>query len=135
MAAINQVLEKLKDTDYEISNLEYYLEKSIEISQNIHKYWQLGSIDEKKKIQEIVFPEGIVIDTHQRTYLTSKINSLFHAKSQFKRVSEGSKKRLPIKNDEESSFVAGTVPIAIGRTCDLWVMSPTSKTKKGIMMK
>jgi len=108
LAAINQVLEKLKDTDYEISNLEYYLEKSIEISQNIHKYWQLGSIDEKKKIQEIVFPEGIVIDTHQRTYLTSKINSIFHAKSQFKRDSEGPKKRLPIKNDEESSLVAGT---------------------------
>jgi len=38
-------------------------------------------LDVKKKIQEIAFPEVIVIDTNQRTYLTSKINSLFHAKS------------------------------------------------------
>jgi hypothetical protein len=65
-----------------------------------------------------------LISDLKRTYLTSKINSLFHAKSKFKRDSEGTKKRLPIKSDEESSLVAGTVPIAIGRTCDLCVTNP-----------
>lgn len=42
-------MEKLDGVDIEISNLEYYIEKSIELSQNIHKYWQLGSLDIKKK--------------------------------------------------------------------------------------
>ena len=49
----------------------------------------------------MVFPEGIVVDTTNRTYLTSNVNSLFLAKSQFMRSSEGMKEKLPIKNDEE----------------------------------
>ena len=83
------------------------IEKSIEISQDINNYWQLGDLEEKRKIQKLVFPEGIVVDTTNRTYLTSKVNSLFFAKSQFKRTSEGVNKKLPIKSDEESSLVAG----------------------------
>lgn len=101
---INQVKEKLEGTDYEISNLDFYIEKSVEISQNIHKLWQLGSLDVKKKIQKLVFPEGIVVDTTNRTYLTSNVNSFFLAKSQFMRTSRGIKEKLPIKNDEESSM-------------------------------
>ena len=52
----------------------------------------------KKKIQELVFPEGIVVDTTNRTYLSSKVNSLFLAKSQFMGDSEGINKKLPIKS-------------------------------------
>jgi hypothetical protein len=96
----------LEDAGIEISNLDYYIEKSIELSQNIHNYWQLGSLDIKRKIQKMMFPEGIVVDTTRRVYLTSKVNSLFLAKSQFMRSSEGIKEKLPIKNDEESSLVA-----------------------------
>jgi site-specific DNA recombinase len=103
---INQIREKLAGTEIELSNLDYYIEKSIEISQNIHKYWQLGSLETKRKIQKMIFPEGIVIDTIKRTYLTSNVNSLFLAKSQFMRTSGVRKEKLPIKNDEESSIVA-----------------------------
>jgi site-specific DNA recombinase len=92
---INQVKEQLKS----------YLEKSIEISQNTHKFWQLGTLEEKRKLQKLVFPEGIVIDTKNRVYLTSKVNSLFLAKSQFKRDSEGTNKKLPTVSDGESSLV------------------------------
>ena len=52
-------------------------------------YGQLGTLEEKRKLQKMVFPEGIVIDTKNRVYLTSKVNSLFLAKSQFQRDSEG----------------------------------------------
>jgi hypothetical protein len=50
-----------------------------------------------------------VIDTKNRTYLTSKVNSLFLARSEFQWVSEGSNKKLPTKNGEESSLVAEAV--------------------------
>ena len=88
------------------------IEKSIEISQDINNYWQLGDLEEKRKIQKLVFPEGIVVDTTIRTYLTSKVNSLFFAKSQFKRTSEGVNKKLPINSDEESSLVDYTVELS-----------------------
>jgi hypothetical protein len=68
-----------------------------------------GDLEIKRKIKELVFPYGILVDTKNRTYLTSKVNSLFLAKSQFQRVSEGSIKKLPTKNDEESSLVAGAM--------------------------
>ena len=97
----------MKGSDFEISNLDSYIEESIEISQNIHNYWQLGDLEGKRKIQKLVFPEGIVIDTTNRTYLTSKVNSLFLAKSQFQRDSGGANKKIPTKNGEESSLVAG----------------------------
>ena len=96
---------RLVDNRFEISNLDSYLDKSIEISQNIHKYWQLSTLEEKRKIQKMVFPEGIVVDTTNRTYLASKVNSLFLAKSQFQRTSGGTNKKLPINSDEESSLV------------------------------
>jgi site-specific DNA recombinase len=112
---INQVKEKLDGTDYEISNLDYYIEKSIELSQNIHNYWYLGSLDVKKKIQKLVFPEGIVVDTTNRTYLTSNVNSFFLVKSQFMRTSGDKKEKLPIKNDEDGGRIArfARVPLRI----------------------
>jgi len=80
-------------------------EVAIDISQNIHSYWQLGSLEDKKKIQKLVFPEGVVIDTKKRTYLTSKVNSLFLLKSRFSSSCEGINKKLPTKNGEESYLV------------------------------
>ena len=76
---------------------EHRLMGAIEVSQNIHNCWQLGTLQEKKKLQKLVFPEGVVVDTKKRTYLTSRVNSLFLAKSRFIRDSEGANKRLPIK--------------------------------------
>ncbi len=106
LAEINAVREKLDDTETEISNLSYFIDKSIELSQNIHKHWQLGNIEIRKNIQKTVFPEGIVVDTNSRTYLTKKVNSLFLAKSQFMKTSGDRKEKLLTKNDEESSLVA-----------------------------
>ena len=104
---IDQSKEQFQDSELEISNLEFYIEKSLEISQNIHNFWQLGDLDDKRKIQKLVFPEGIKVDTKNRIYLTSKVNSLFLAKSQFIRDTEGINKKLPTVSDEESSLVAG----------------------------
>ena len=79
--------------------------QSIEISQNIHNHWQLGTLDEKIKLQKLVFPEGIVVHTKNRRYLTSKVNSLFLLKSRFVGGYEGINKKLPTKNGEESYLV------------------------------
>ena len=104
---IDQVKEQLQDAGIEISNLDNYIEKSIKISQNIHKHWQLGTLEDKRKLQKLVFPEGIVVDTKNRRYLTSKVSSLFLLKYRFLSSYDGINKKLPTKNDEESCLVAG----------------------------
>ena len=97
---------KYKVPDVEISNLQNILDKVIDFFQNTSKYWVSGSLNVKKSIQNIVFPEGLVLDTEKRQYLTSKVNSLFSLKRDLMRTSGVKKEKLPIKNDEESSLVA-----------------------------
>ena len=60
----------------------------------------------------MVTHEGIVVDTTNRIFLTSTVNSLFLAKSQFMRSSGCIKEKLPIENDEESSLVDKTFEIS-----------------------
>lgn len=73
---------------------------------------QLGSLDVKRKIQQMVFPEGIIVDTTNQTYLTSKVNFQFHEKAQFIRSSEGEKEKLLTKKDEELSLVDKSIEIS-----------------------
>jgi hypothetical protein len=101
------LMEKYKITDVEISNLHKRLDKVIDFSQNTSKYWVSGSLNVKKTIQNVVFPDRLVLDTEKRQYLTSKVNSLFSLKREFMRTSGVIKGKLPIKNDEESYFVQG----------------------------
>ena len=97
---------KYKIPEVEISNLQKGLDKIIDFSQNTSKYWVSGSLYIKKTIQNVVFPDGLVLDTEKRQYLTSKVNSLFSLKRDFMRTSGDIKEKLLTKNDEESSLVA-----------------------------
>ena len=113
---ISDLKAQYEGTGLEIPNLDIKVEKAIDFSQNVSKYWLSGSLDLKRRIQKLVFPGGLVLDTQKRQYLTSKINSLFSAKQAFISLSEEAKKRIPIKNDEDSEVVAGRgfEPLAFG---------------------
>ena len=63
----------------------------------LNKNWTLGDLNAKKRIQELVFPEGIIVDMKSRTYLTKNVNEMFAAVAELNRVSEnGKEKRQPI---------------------------------------
>ncbi|MEI7723833.1 MAG: hypothetical protein WCK09_01950 [Bacteroidota bacterium] len=83
---------KFEGTGLEIPNLDIKVEKAIDFSQNVSKYWLSGNLDIKRRIQKLVFPEVLVLDTQKRLYLTSKINALFSEKQAFIRLSEETKK-------------------------------------------
>ena len=83
------------------------IKKSICFTQNVSKYWVSGSFEQRQRIQKLVFPEGLVIDTEKRQYRTSKVNTLFAVKLSFSNDKKDIKKGLPINSDEESFVVAG----------------------------
>lgn len=89
------------------SNLKNYIEESLHVVQNIGKYWHTGNTQIKKKIQELVFPEGVSLDVKNRVYLTEKVNSLFALVKELKRDTEGGKKQNPENFSGLSSLVAG----------------------------
>ena len=59
------------------------------------KYWIIGRVDVKKRIQRLVFPSGFYINPYTRQYLTPEVNQLFYVTSEIPRVLEDVKKNSP----------------------------------------
>ena len=99
---------KLNKVDGELSNHLDYLDNVVSISQNLSKYWSLGSYPVKDKIQRAVFPEGLVINPSKRQYLTKNINKLFRISSTESGGMEDIETKKVGENTDLSCQVAGT---------------------------
>jgi hypothetical protein len=84
----------------------------LHIAQNINKKWQSEDIETKKRVQELVFPDGVSLDMSERQYLTTNINLIFEMNRAIARVSEGSKNKRPTKKIGGSSLVASITTIS-----------------------
>ncbi len=91
-----------------ISNFESMIDKAVDFSRNMQKYWLLAKVENKKQIQKLVFPDGLILDTKKRQYLTSNINKLFVLSCSFLNEYEVNEKGLSTPKSEKSSTVAGT---------------------------
>lgn len=58
-----------------ISNLEELINKSLEKLENIKDLWLSGNLEDKRRLNKTLFPEGIYFDPKKHQYLTRKINS------------------------------------------------------------
>lgn len=91
-----------------ISNFESMIDKAVDFSRNMQKYWLLARVENKKQIQKLVFPDGLILDTKNRQYLTSNTNELFVLNRSFLNEYEVDEKGLSTQKSEKSSTVAGT---------------------------
>lgn len=104
---ITDLTRKVAETQSKISNLDKYVTASNEVAQNLSKYWTSDSLETKRRIQELVFPDGLVLDVKNRVYLTKNVNTIFELSSDLARVPEGiNEKRQPI-NGLPFPLVAG----------------------------
>ncbi len=94
-----------------LSNLNKKIESCVDVTKNISKYWVNGSYETKSKIQNLLFPDGVVIYPKNREYRTENVNSVFQISSAFSKGSDGvNNKRQPISKlplSVPSGFVAG----------------------------
>ena len=67
--------KELNNTVPEISNLENLIDKSVEYLQNISKIWGSVGLEDKRNLQQTLFPDGIYYDGKNHQYLTKEINS------------------------------------------------------------
>lgn len=74
---MSEIMQNLHNVAQKVSNQEDYIEKSVKVVANTHKYWALSDLSTKKRIQETIFPDGILFDVKKRAYLTKKVNRLF----------------------------------------------------------
>lgn len=93
-AKINEISAQMKNDSSKISNLQNYLNISESVVSNISKYWASGDLETKKRIQELVFKDGIVLNTKKRQYLTKKVNNIFSLSSGLNSIAmRGAKKK------------------------------------------
>ena len=59
------------------SNLEYYINRSIEISTELPSLWASSSYSYKYKLQKLLFTDGIYYNKQKDETRTTKINSVF----------------------------------------------------------
>ena len=115
-AKIFDIKKKMEGNPEELSNLDKYVSESVTVSQNINKYWANSGVEMKKRVQELVFPNGLVLDMKNRVYLTKDVNVVF----EINRVVTGGKGDKIENGSEEisepSSVVAGTglEPVTFG---------------------
>ena len=74
---ITSIEQQLEKSSFKKSNLDKCLEISADISQNLSKYWASGGLMYKKKLQNLVFPGGIIIDVKNRVVRTKNVNMIF----------------------------------------------------------
>lgn len=104
---IKDISEKLDKSSSKISNLQKYITTSGKVSQNLSDYWASGSLETKKRIQELVFPEGLIINVKNRVYLTKKVNTVFSLIAYLKGLREAGNEKSHEINPWLSPLVAG----------------------------
>ncbi|RYZ68486.1 MAG: hypothetical protein EOP09_09405, partial [Proteobacteria bacterium] len=57
---MEEVKTELAKSDIDSSNLKKAVEKALTIAQNLSGLWVLGDYDVKRKLQQLVFPEGVL---------------------------------------------------------------------------
>ena len=73
----NEKLRLSEKVGFNLSNLEKALEIALNKAPELPSMWAKGNLKEKRKIQKMVFPDGIEYDHKNDEYRTFRVNSFF----------------------------------------------------------
>ena len=113
---LNVRLEQIENAQKKISNHQKHIDKILDTVQNISKIWAYGDIENKLRVQNLVFPEGLTVDPKNRQYLTKKVNAIFSLVPTFTGVDKVTANKKPTSFTDGSVLVAGTglEPVTFG---------------------
>ena len=100
--------QSIKEMESKLSNHSEFIDKAIDVSENLSKYWGSGNCSIKDRIQKTVFPKGLVVEPQNRTYRTNNINAVFEITNRFTEVKECNEKKKVGVYTDLSWEVAGT---------------------------
>ena len=76
-ADIDQLKQELNNSSIDSSNLEKAVNRGMEISEKLSWMWVKADYDNKQKLQNLIFPSGVMYDKQNDLVRTGSINSLF----------------------------------------------------------
>ena len=71
------ISEEISSSQFNLSNLEKLIDKALDYALNLPELWGSGDLEEKRRIQKMVFPEGIRYNHQKHCYRTSRVNTIF----------------------------------------------------------
>jgi site-specific DNA recombinase len=96
----------LKNLNIQLSNLDKFINFSINISSNLNEIWGLSDWETKKQVASLVFPNGLTYNKQKESYRTFETNKIFDLIGSFSKDKE---KGVVCKNQlshEKSRLVA-----------------------------
>jgi site-specific DNA recombinase len=73
---IQEASDQMRKSSFELSNPQFLIDHSLEIIANLSEFWVSGDFESKRKLQDVLFPEGIMYDKQIGDYRTTKVNSI-----------------------------------------------------------
>ena len=119
---IKLLSQNLDNCDINGANLEKAIEKCLILAQNISSAWLLLSFDNKRRLQSLVFPEGILYNKKNGAVRTTRINTIFSEIEPLARVLGGKEKGNSMKNCLKPASVP-TKGIEPSRPCERQILS------------
>ena len=113
--ALEEMLEKLPSKK---SNLKILDDRILEMLEDPRQFWQSLNTMQKRRIQEVLFPSGLLYDPKTREYLTSNAHILLELTGCFIETWSTVKNKTQRQNAFESRLVAGGSLAAL-RAADL----------------
>ncbi len=103
-----KILQELQKLQADSSNHETIVEMALENAKNFSKIWTSGGYEQKRKVQDWVFPEGIRYNKENDTVRTDKFNMAFLWMACQQQTLSQIKSGIPILNLGYSALVVPT---------------------------
>ncbi len=109
IASLKASLDNVKK---KLSNPEKFIDHSLKICSNLSTLWVSDKYDEKVKLQELLFPNGILYDREKGNYRTLKVNTILQLTHSFSKGLKHKKTGQSKNNSDLSGWVpeAGIEP-------------------------
>ena len=105
---IKAINDELKRSGIELSNPELFIDRSLEIISNLSDFWASGDYDDKRKLQEVLFPGGVLFDKQFDNYRTRDVNTILQLTHSMSKDLEGNKNGQIKKYSDLPGLVGGT---------------------------
>ncbi len=105
LTEVNEKKKNLTHNTFDSSNLKKAIDRALKYALNLPLLWSSGDIETKRKLQYMVFPDGLGYDFQNKRVQTFRVNSIFAQIACLSDTLEGNKKGNFQNNIENSRLV------------------------------
>ena len=101
----DEIIREIEVASFDSSNLENYIQNSLELFSNINDVWGSSDFSAKQKLQKVLFPEGIWYDRQKDKVRTTRVNSVLELTSTISAIYKDKKRGQTLNFNDLSSRV------------------------------